>query len=361
MVVAVAIWSVALKPGQAEAVIPQGDLRITNVALGDELVDESGRTSVKFIYQTPVKMDSDDEDEENAEVDPLSTTILCSLTPGKIEQASIDIILEEDEEYVFEAIGPNTVYLTGNYIDQAPPDQVPFNDDSEPDSDEEAYRLQDVSSDVEIDPEDLDVGSDDDAHRFEEIHEEKTTTKTSKRPRDSDAMDTEVATEEKPTKAQKKKNKKQKGEDGSAVPAGEQAKPAPPAGDDSKKSKKEAKAEKAKAAPGPMQELTGGVKIRDVTVGAGPKAKKGSTISMRYIGKLDNGHTFDSNTKGKPFSTKLGVGEVIKGWDVGVEGMQVGGERLIVVPAKMGYGGRKMGDIPANSTLNFEVKLVGLK
>ncbi|KZP04083.1 hypothetical protein FIBSPDRAFT_968444 [Athelia psychrophila] len=116
--IAIAMWSIALQPSnEPTSFIPQSDLRITNIALGDELADASGRTSVKLTYQTPVKLDDedDDEDEEDAP-EPLSTTVLGSLTPGKIEQATVDIVLEEDEEYLFELVGKNTIYLTGNYI-----------------------------------------------------------------------------------------------------------------------------------------------------------------------------------------------------------------------------------------------------
>ena len=58
---------------------------------------------------------------------------------------------------------------------------------------------------------------------------------------------------------------------------------------------------------------------------------------MRYVGKLQNGKVFDSNTKGKPFSFKLGAGEVIKGWDIGIQGMQVNGARRLTIPAKLAY------------------------
>jgi FK506-binding nuclear protein len=72
-----------LKPSKEPfSFIPQSDLRITNIALGDELSDASGRTSVKLTYQTPVKIDDDDDDAESP--DPLSTTVLGSLTPGKV-------------------------------------------------------------------------------------------------------------------------------------------------------------------------------------------------------------------------------------------------------------------------------------
>lgn len=73
-----------MKPGEEPLeFIPQSDLRITNIALGDVLADPSGRTSIKLTYQTPVKLDSDDEDNEDAP-DPISTTVLGSLTPGKV-------------------------------------------------------------------------------------------------------------------------------------------------------------------------------------------------------------------------------------------------------------------------------------
>lgn len=74
--------SLALKPSKEPvSFIPQSDLRITNIALGDELADATGRTSVKLTYQTPVKLDEDDEEEAP---EPLSTTVLGSLTPGKV-------------------------------------------------------------------------------------------------------------------------------------------------------------------------------------------------------------------------------------------------------------------------------------
>ena len=78
-----------VKPGQALSVIPQGDLVITNAALGAELVDSSGRTSVKLTYMRPIKVTDDDEDdeEENDAEDVQVETVLCSLTPGKVSNA----------------------------------------------------------------------------------------------------------------------------------------------------------------------------------------------------------------------------------------------------------------------------------
>ncbi|KAF3928228.1 hypothetical protein AA313_de0207170 [Arthrobotrys entomopaga] len=104
-----------------------------------------------------------------------------------------------------------------------------------------------------------------------------------------------------------------------------------------------------------------GVKIEDHKLGTGPEAKKGQKVSMRYIGKLTNGKIFDSNKKGKPFTFALGKGDVIKGWDIGIAGMKVGGERKLVIPPSLAYGNSSPPGIPKNSTLVFEVKLLEIK
>jgi len=127
------------------------------------------------------------------------------------------------------------------------------------------------------------------------------------------------------------------------------------------KKKEEGDAKQKQGDKGSLRELSNGLKIQDAIVGNGPQAKTGMKVSMRYIGKLPNGKVFDSNTKGKPFTFRLGAGEVIKGWDEGVAGMKVGGERLLIIPPSLGYGSRKMDSIPPNSTLKFEVKLVDMK
>lgn len=104
-----------------------------------------------------------------------------------------------------------------------------------------------------------------------------------------------------------------------------------------------------------------GVKVDDKKIGSGPAAKKGDRVGMRYIGKLTDGKVFDANKKGKPFSFKLGAGEVIQGWDFGIAGMQVGGERRLTVPANLAYGSKSLPGIPANSTLVFDVKMLEIK
>jgi len=106
------------------------------------------------------------------------------------------------------------------------------------------------------------------------------------------------------------------------------------------------------------------LKITDLVTGNGVIAKQGDKVSVHYTGWLLSGKQFDSSkTRNKPFQFRLGAGRVIKGWEQGVAGMKVGGKRELIIPPELGYGSRSVGGglIPANSTLKFEVELLGIK
>lgn len=104
------------------------------------------------------------------------------------------------------------------------------------------------------------------------------------------------------------------------------------------------------------------LKIEDLRVGDGAEVTPGDTVQINYTGTLENGTKFDSSyDRGQPFETKIGVGQVIKGWDEGVVGMKVGGKRKLIIPPDLGYGSRVVGLIPASSTLIFEVELLDVK
>lgn len=95
-------------------------------------------------------------------------------------------------------------------------------------------------------------------------------------------------------------------------------------------------------------------------------SKAGDTLVMNYTGRLTNGTVFDSNIDPKfshvqPFKFKLGAGQVIRGWDEGLVGMKVGEKKTLTIPPEKGYGPQTVGSIPANSTLIFEVELVGIE
>ncbi len=103
--------------------------------------------------------------------------------------------------------------------------------------------------------------------------------------------------------------------------------------------------------------------IEDIVVGEGDVAKAGNMVTVHYIGTLTNGTMFDAsrNHGDKGFSFTLGAGQVIKGWDLGVAGMKVGGKRKLTIPSDLAYGDQAVGGvIPANSTLIFEVELLSV-
>ncbi|KAL6650786.1 hypothetical protein ACP70R_009711 [Stipagrostis hirtigluma subsp. patula] len=134
---------------------------------------------------------------------------------------------------------------------------------------------------------------------------------------------------------------------------------------DTNRSENQAPSMESENKKGPLQtrEFPNGLKIEEIAYGKpdGKKAANGKKVSVRYIGKLKNGKIFDSNVSGRPFEFRLGIGEVIKGWDIGVNGMRIGDKRRITVPPSMGYGNKRMGPIPQNSTLIFDVELVNVK
>ncbi|HSQ73594.1 MAG TPA: FKBP-type peptidyl-prolyl cis-trans isomerase [Rubrivivax sp.] len=112
-----------------------------------------------------------------------------------------------------------------------------------------------------------------------------------------------------------------------------------------------------------------GLQYEDTVPGTGATATAGQRVRVHYTGWLydptaaqSRGKKFDSSKdRGQPFAFGLGGGEVIRGWDEGVQGMQVGGTRVLTIPAEMGYGARGAGGvIPPNATLVFEVELLGV-
>ncbi len=105
-----------------------------------------------------------------------------------------------------------------------------------------------------------------------------------------------------------------------------------------------------------------GLQIEDAVVGTGDEAVAGKRVSVHYTGTLLDGKKFDSSRdRGQPFQFNLGAGEVIRGWDQGVAGMKVGGQRKLTIPPELGYGSRGAGGaIPPNATLLFDVELLGV-
>ena len=119
------------------------------------------------------------------------------------------------------------------------------------------------------------------------------------------------------------------------------------------------------AQPGPAADS---LIVNDVKVGGGKEATAGHVVRVNYTGwlyrplaKNQRGKKFDSSIGREPLEFTLGKGQVIKGWDQGVQGMKVGGKRILIIPAELAYGARSAGEIPPNSALTFEVELLDVK
>ena len=109
---------------------------------------------------------------------------------------------------------------------------------------------------------------------------------------------------------------------------------------------------------------TSGLEYEDIQEGTGASPTTGQTAVVHYVGTLTNGKKFDSSRdRSQPFSFRVGVGEVIAGWDEGVGSMKVGGIRKMTIPSALGYGaqGTPGGPIPPHATLLFEVELIAIK
>ena len=325
-------------------------------------------------------------------------------------------MVAEGEKVFFKVSGNLTVHLTGNYV-------MPLDEPSDDeDEDEDEYDLSPNEDDLDgldalvdggaesdelddlEDPRVMELDSDEEAApKAKAASKDKAAPATTgkgknKRPAEDDAeeasldnimakslkKDEAVATEapKKLSKAEKKAAKKLKNNEGEAAtpPQPEKKDIAQTNGDSGKKvqfaknleqgptpSKADAAKTDTKTDDKKKSSVSLGIKdisgvtVDDRKIGSGPAAKKGSRLEMRYIGKLDDGKVFDSNKSGKPFSFKLGTGEVIKGWDVGLTGISAGGERRLVIPAHLAYGKKSMPGIPANSKLTFDIKCLTVK
>lgn len=259
--------------------------------------------------------------------------------------------------------------MTGNYIEHpADQDEEDYDDEDEdyddeydlsPDEDEIIY-----GAPLDDEYDDEEESEEEGTPKIEEIVEEKEKEKVKESPKESKKRVVEESTSKKSKKAKKDEKKSvqfskelEQGPTGSTLVEKDNKKATPtkdkketPVKDDGDKKKKF-----------PTKTLLGGVITEDRKIGSGATAKSGAKVGIRYIGKLKNGKVFDKNTSGKPFSFKLGKGECIKGFDLGVTGMAVGGERRVIIPPKMGYGSQALPGIPANSELTFDIKLVSLK
>ncbi|KAH7118762.1 hypothetical protein B0J11DRAFT_535211 [Dendryphion nanum] len=359
----------------------------------DGLTNGSGKGKGKVTDDDDDEIDSDDlegedDDDEDDEAEEL---VLCTLDPEKNYQQPLDITIGEHEQVFFMSSGTHDIYITGNYV--IPPD---FSDED----DDEDYEDNGLDYDLSPDEDELDGVSDSEEDeldglknpRITEVDSEEEAPKLvpaatkkdkkgkNKRPAESeddtanlDDLISKATKAEPATNGEKKQAKKLKNNDGQAVAAAQEKKDQKDAPNSDKKKVQfsknlemgptgSPKVDDVKKEEAKGSRTVQGVIIDDKKLGKGKAAKKGDRVEMRYIGKLkSNGKQFDSNKKGKPFSFKLGVGEVIKGWDIGVAGITAGGERRLTIPANLAYGKRGAPpDIPGNADLVFDIKCIGV-
>ena len=154
----------------------------------------------------------------------------------------------------------------------------------------------------------------------------------------------------------------------SSAPAAPQAAPAPatspaPAAPPAPASPAPASPAIAAAGQPPRHEPVRKLEVKDLKLGKGAAAKPGRTVTIHYVGTLDDGRVFDnSRARETPLRFVLGSGEMIKGWDEGLKGMRVGGIRRLVVPPSLGYGDKGVkGVVPPDAVLTFEIELLSVK
>lgn len=348
--------------------------------LDSEESEEEEEKPKKSSKKEKSKKEEENSDEENADEDEgssdedieddedVSEFVVCTLSPQVQFQQALDITITPDEEVYFVATGSYPIHLTGNYVEHPANDEEDEYDEEYSDDDE--YNLTPDEDEVvegdDYDLDDLEEASDVE-NRIEELVAEDEEKEAKKRA--SEEKDDQSGSKKKKAKKDKSVQFSKELEQGPTGPAADALKEkSDKKGKKEKKEKKENKEsteDESKAENGskkyPVKTLEGGVVTEDRKIGTGKAAKKGNKVGIRYIGKLKNGKIFDKNTSGKPFVFALGKGECIKGFDLGVAGMAVGGERRVIIPPKMGYGNQALPGLPANSELTFDIKLVSIK
>ena len=322
---------------------------------------------------------------------------LCSLTNDKIEQQALDLVLTEGETIAFRVEGPHTIHLSGYYINDEEDEDDGFINDEDEDEiySDEAEEDSQIEYDSEEDDEDFDSEEESEEEmtknpriRVIESEEEEEMDSDEEMSEDDEEMDSEFDSEEESEEEpeeeveQAKSSKKVKFDLTEAKKAKEtpkeQVKAASPAKDQVKtaapakvtpppakatpavaspQNNKEQAAAQA-SAPAPVKKtLPSGLQIEDLKLGNGPKVSNGKKVLIHYKGTLLNGQVFDSSFGGKPLKFAVGKGDVIKGMDIGIVGMAVGGSRKLVIPGPLAYGNQALPKIPRNSTLVFEIRL----
>mmetsp|Transcript_25998 Transcript_25998/g.42498 ORF Transcript_25998/g.42498 Transcript_25998/m.42498 type:complete len:365 (+) Transcript_25998:148-1242(+) len=329
-------WSMKLeanKPTEiAQPAIEGYIIHVTNACFGEQ-VQKQSRTLV-FVNVTS---DEDDDVEDAAAAAKDDGAPICVLRQGSHESQSLDLLFNESAVLTLKGQKPSIVYLTG-YLQ--PPIDDAMNSMLEDDDDEAIQRVlarQEKLGKALDDEEE----EDDEPQLMDEAEEEDQVQPAQKKQK--------TAAGAKVTKNGAKKDDKRK----KATNADdEKEKPAAAA------AAKEAKGKKGKGEK--LQTMKGGIKYRDMKVGDGKVCAQGDKLKVFYVGQTDDKQVFDKCIAGTGFEFNFGKGDVIKGWEMGLKGMRVGGKRKLVIPPKLAYGASgSPPTVPPNATLTFTIEVKG--
>jgi len=357
--------AVEVTPGSVIKTTPTFDLHVSQIVLPASATDK-GRTVLQ------VKVGD-------------KAFALGSLKLDLQENVHTDLIFDAETEIQLSVSGKNPVQVLGYYVDNPPMDGL---SDDDLEDDEGGLGIFGQNGD---DDEDIDEDDDDEDDEDEEIDEDELTgatlqalTKRKAPEQSANGNAKKAKVEEKPQ--QKGQQQQPKGEQKPQTPKGEQKpqtpkgeqKPQQPKGEQKPQQPKgeqkpqQPKQQQKPQTPGKEQQQQGsaqkerpegprrvieGVTVETSKVGLGAQAKLGQKVKVMYVGRLENGKVFDKSQR--PFEFTLGIGDVIKGWDIGVNGMRVGEKRKLIIPPHHGYGARGSPPvIPKNATLEFDVELI---
>lgn len=324
-------WSMKLSPNEPQEIdqpaIEGYIVHITSACFGAN-VSKGSRTVV--MVDPSAEDDSDD-----------TSSPVCVLRQGQQENQSLDLLFNESASFSLKGQKPSAVYLTG-YI-QPPVDagepmgsMDPMYEDMDEEQIMSALKAQRAQAEA------LDADDDDEDEEVAEPPAKKQKTA-------SGAVAKKAQTK---GKAQDKKRKNAKGKAGKD----DDAKDEPAAKAEEKKGTKQNKKKKDKK----LQTMKGGIKYRDMKEGDGEVVSAGDKLRVFYVGQTDDKKVFDKCISGSGFEFAFGKGDVIKGWDLGLKGMRVGGKRKLVIPPKQAYGAAgSPPNVPGNATLTFTIELKG--
>lgn len=308
-----------------------------------------------------------------------SSYLLCTLQKGKTMQCALDLNFAQGDQLCFLTKGGNgIVHLTGFLIPEEDLNYDEFYSEGSEEEDE-ALDVPDLREKLSKSNKVAKSNGKVDGKKAQPKKEEESDSEEEEDGSDEEELDSSALMENDDDDDESGEDEEESGEEEDeeseeeeeiAPPKAKQLKMDQPSGDKKKDKKQQQQQQNGTAGnkdkkskendkTGQIQKLQGGLLYQELKVGNGAEAKVGKKIQVYYVGRLkSNNKIFDQTSSGPGFKMILGRGEVIKGWDLGLVGMKVGGKRRLICPPQLAYGHKGNPPvIPANSTLVFDVEL----